>query len=100
MSSVYTCTDVLSKYNHVTTAYKRYINSYETDLKAAMAFYTTPSSTYLSVLKHWLVFDHAYMWYQDKCINTLIWFTIYENIRRLVWSKAHKRFVVCTLLLN
>lgn len=50
VSSVYT--DVPSKYNAVTIAYKRYINSYETDLKAAMAFYTTLSSTYLSVLKH------------------------------------------------
>lgn len=98
MNSVYT--DVPSKYNDVTIAYKRYINSYETDQKAAMAFYTTLSSTYLSVLKHWLVFDHAYMWYQDKCINTLIWFTIYENIRRLVWFKAHKSLVVCTLPLN
>lgn len=98
MSNVYT--DVPSKYNDVTIAYKRYINSYETDIKAAMAFYTTLSRTHLSVLKHWLVFDHAYMWYQDKCIITMIWFTIYENIGRLVWFKAHKRFVVCTLLLN
>lgn len=98
MSNVYT--DVPSKYNDVTIAYKRYINSYETDIKAAMAFYTTQSRTHLSVLKHWLLFNHAYMWYQDKCIITMIWFTIYENIGRLVWFKAHKRFVVCTLLLN
>lgn len=50
VSSIYT--DVLFKYNDVTIAYKRYINSYETDLKAAMAFYTTQFKTHLSVLKH------------------------------------------------